>query len=424
MKSTIKKLFCISLAFALSLSVSLKAFAAAPETEQKAAALKQLGLFMGVSETDFALDREPTRVEAIVMLIRALGKSTQAQSCAAAQPFNDVPEWAEKYIAYAYENGLTKGVSETSFGTGNADEAMYLTFMLRALGYDDAKGDFLWNAPQTLASAVGILPEKVSTGAFLRSDVVLVSWAALDAELKGGGKTLAQKLTAEGTFTADAYSKAASGLMETQPSAVTVSSFEELKQAIAGGKAKLITVSSAGTPIVVTEELQIPRGVRVIVGRGCDFYVQGTLKNNGTLQISGANSITDDFINYAVMAVQKGGTVINNGRLVLEAATLSDTMDRGPVGGQLRVFDGTLENNGSVFLKAGAVNTHGGMVAVIEGPFKNNAGAVVIVDGFQVDIAGSFINSSGAVVINNSTVSTEKGGSLTGGGLLTGYAAT
>ena len=36
--------------------------------------LKNLGIFKGVSDTDFALDRAPTRVEALIMLIRVLGK--------------------------------------------------------------------------------------------------------------------------------------------------------------------------------------------------------------------------------------------------------------------------------------------------------------------------------------------------------------
>ena len=44
------------------------------KAEAKAAELKELGLFRGVSDTDFDLNREPTRVEALVMLIRTLGE--------------------------------------------------------------------------------------------------------------------------------------------------------------------------------------------------------------------------------------------------------------------------------------------------------------------------------------------------------------
>lgn len=419
MKHRLKKLSNFILAIALVLCTTLPAHAAASsEAENKATALKQLSLFQGVSETDFALDRAPTRVEAMVMLIRAMGKEAEAQSVGGTHPFTDVPVWADKYIGYAYEKGLTKGVSATSFGTGSADSDMYLTFMLRALGYSDAAGDFAWNAPDTLARAVGILPDTVNTETFLRADVALVSWAALEADLRGGEPRLAKKLMADGVFTGDEYSKAIKMVSEVKPTAVQVSTLAELKTALADKSTTAITVNSVGTPLVVTSEATIPKGVTVTIARGNDFYIEDTLTNNGTLVVMGADSVTGDFINYSVMAVQNGGKVVNNGHLVLCRSEIGDTTDRGPVGGQLRIFEGSFENNGSVFLKAGSVNTHGGMVAVIEGTFTNNA--TVIVDGFQIDIASTFINNAGAVVINNSHISTVKGGSFTGTGTLTG----
>jgi len=124
MKKGIRKILVVTLALAMCFSMMLSAYAATPEAETKAASLKQLGLFMGVSDTDFALDRAPTRVEAVVMLLRAMGEAEAAKAASATHPFTDVPEWANRYIAYAYENGLTKGVSETSFGTGDADSDM------------------------------------------------------------------------------------------------------------------------------------------------------------------------------------------------------------------------------------------------------------------------------------------------------------
>lgn len=419
MKHRAKKLSGLILAIALVACTTLPAHAAATtEADTKAAALKQLTLFQGVSETEFALSRAPTRVEAIVMLLGAMGKRAEALSVGGTHPFTDVPAWADPYIGYAYEKGLTKGVSATSFGTGSADSDMYLTFMLCALGYSAQSGDFAWNAPDTLARAVGILPDTVNTETFLRADVVLISWAALEADLKGGEPRLAKKLMADGVFTRDEYSKAIQLVGEETPTAVQVSTPEELKTALADKSAAAITVNSVGAPLVVTGEVTIPKGVTVTIARGNDFYIEGTLTNNGTLEVMGADSVTGDFVNYSVMAVQNGGKAVNNGRLVLCRSEIGDTEDRGPVGGQLRIFDGSFENNGSVLLKAGSVNTHGGMAAVIEGTFTNSA--TVIVDGFQIDIMGSFINSKGAVVINNATVSTEKGGSFTGDGLLTG----
>jgi len=292
--------------------------------------------------------------------------------------------------------------------------------MLRSLGYRDTDGDFVWNAPDTLAKAVGILPESVNTTNFMRSDVVLVSWAALGAELKGGGQSLAEKLMADEAFDNDALDAANAKVGETKPVPVSVSSLDKLQQALSGQTAKVINVDTAGTPLIVTGKLEIPQGVTVVVNRGSDFYIEGTLINNGMLKVMGANSATADFINYSVMAIQNGGKVVNNGALALEASVIGDTVDRGPVGGQLRIFAGEFQNKGSVFLKKGAMNTEGGMLAVIEGTFTNDG--TVIADGFQIDIASTFINNAGAVVINNSYISIEKGGSFTGDGKLTGGA--
>ena len=103
------------------------------------------------------------------------------------------------------------------------------------------------------------------------------------------------------------------------------------------------------------------------------------------------------------------------------AASLSDRQDRGPVGGQLRVFGGTFDNNGSVYLEAGAVNTHGGIVVVENAAFNNKA--TFVLDGFflRVNEEGIFNNVDGAVVINNSTIITEGTGVFHNNGTLSGY---
>ena len=123
--------------------------------------LERLGLFLGVGEysdgtTDFALWRSPSRAEAVTMLVRALGREDQAAEMGKSHPFTDVPAWADGYVSYAWENGLTKGTSDTAFGAGEtATGAMYVTFMLRALDYVDGE-DFTWDDPWVLARACGI----------------------------------------------------------------------------------------------------------------------------------------------------------------------------------------------------------------------------------------------------------------------------
>lgn len=162
--------------------------------------LKALGFFQGVGKnqdgsTNFDLGRAPSRTEALVMLIRLLGKEGEALSGRWTHPFSDVPNWADKYVGYAYANKLTKGVSNTKFGTDTASCQMYLTFVLRALGYSDSGGtDFIWDKPESMALSIGIMPEGIHVEKFLRADVVMISEAALSAKLKNSNNILIDKL--------------------------------------------------------------------------------------------------------------------------------------------------------------------------------------------------------------------------------------
>lgn len=200
--------------------------------------LKDLGLFRGVSETDFDLDRAPSRVEALVMLIRVLGKESEVTGDTWKHPFTDVPGWADNYVGYAYSKGLTNGQSATQFGTGDANAAMYLTFVLRALGYSDANGkDFSWKDPYTLARETGILTNNVNVDEFWRADVVIVSHSALSSYLNGSQQTLAQKLISAGVFTQSkfdsVYNKGTSAIKPTQNGELTAEEiFEKCSPAV------------------------------------------------------------------------------------------------------------------------------------------------------------------------------------------------
>ncbi len=422
MGKNIKRALALVLVLAISLTMVAPIYAStATEAETKALALKQLGLFKGVSDTEFDLDRAPTRAEAMVMLIRVLGQESEALKGNWSHPFSDVAPWADKYIGYAYEKGLTKGISKTEFGTGNAGSDIFLTFVLRALGYNDAEGDFKWNEPDALATNVGILSGDVNILNFMRADAVLVSWAALEANLKGGSQTLAKKLISVGTFTPEDYFVAQQLVNKKATKVVIVSTVEELKAALADPDVTDVNINSKEGPVVVKNELTIPKGITVTVDRGKDFYIEGMLINNGTINVMGANSIDEanDFINYSVMSVQNGGKLVNNGEVRLLAAELEDTSDHGPIGGQLRLIDGDFENSGAVVLEAGKVNTHGGVVAVVEGKFKNDN--IVVVDGFFFHVVkGALINNSGATVTNNSHIFIDEAGTFTNDGTLSG----
>ena len=176
-----------------------------------ASSLKTLGLFRG-SDTaygeGFDLEKAPTRMEALIMLIRLLGEEKEALCCTASFPFTDIPDWAEPYAAYGYSKGYTNGVGPTEFGTWmSASAEMYTEFLLRALRYSSTAQTDISTAPER-AQAAGVLTagevSALRAQTFLRADVVYLSYYALETNVSGG-TALSDTLVARGVFTADAY---------------------------------------------------------------------------------------------------------------------------------------------------------------------------------------------------------------------------
>ena len=102
------------------------------DTEAQAQMLYDLGLFKG-TDKGFALEKSMTRAEASVMLTRLLGAEKTALAGNWKHPFTDVPQWADKYVGWLYQNGLTKGVSATLYGSQrNVTCGQYCIFLTRA----------------------------------------------------------------------------------------------------------------------------------------------------------------------------------------------------------------------------------------------------------------------------------------------------
>ncbi|MGN1008771.1 MAG: S-layer homology domain-containing protein, partial [Butyricicoccus sp.] len=165
-------------------------------------ALNQMGLFSG-TDKGYELDREPTRAEAAVMLVRLLGGEKEATAKNYTTPFTDVPSWAAPYVGWLYENGLTAGATETTFGTtGKCTAQMYSTFLLRSLGYQDtgASPDFQYANAIQFAEEKGVADyANCDTDNFLRDNVVAMSYTALATQPKDGQHaTLLDQLTASG----------------------------------------------------------------------------------------------------------------------------------------------------------------------------------------------------------------------------------
>lgn len=171
--------------------------------------LNQLGLFRGAGtnadgSVNYDLDRQPNRAEAITMLIRALGAGDQ-EGTTKQHPYQDVPTWANGAVSYARKYDLTRGISATEFGAKSpVTTAMYLTFMLRALGYQDGT-DFVWNSPWETAVQAGILPAQADWATLTRGELVEITAAALFAQHKTTGQPLWERLVSSGAFTAEQF---------------------------------------------------------------------------------------------------------------------------------------------------------------------------------------------------------------------------
>ena len=153
--------------------------------------------------TNFGLGDNLTRVQTVVQVIRFLGVEDEVKAGSFSHPFTDVPAWANNYVGYAYANNITSGRSATVFDPdGVVDEMQFLTFMLRAVGYSDAQGDFVWNDPFAFAYRVGLSNAQIEHRTFNRGDAFRTSWRAIFATAKNK-KAVYENLIADGVFTMD-----------------------------------------------------------------------------------------------------------------------------------------------------------------------------------------------------------------------------
>lgn len=174
-------------------------------------ALNAMGLFQGTGTaygSGYDLEQAPTRIVGLVMFLRLIGEEQAALSSTAANPFVDTPAWCDRYVAYAYQQGYTQGIGpgldgRLYFGADtNITAGEYVTFLLRALGYTDsgAAPDFTWSTALDRAVELGVLTSAertaLSRGAFLRAQVVYLSYFGLSAPLKDGSGILLDKTSA------------------------------------------------------------------------------------------------------------------------------------------------------------------------------------------------------------------------------------
>lgn len=175
------------------------------DTEAQAQMLYDLGLFKG-TDKGFALEKSMTRAEASVMLTRLLGAEKTALSGNWKHPFTDVPQWADKYVGWLYQNGLTKGVSATLYGSQrNVTCGQYCIFLTRAhLDADSYQGTAFVDNDEV---------RQTDEEGFIRGDAVSLSARLLSTNYAKNGdesdRSVAEKLIDDGVFTAEQFKNAA-----------------------------------------------------------------------------------------------------------------------------------------------------------------------------------------------------------------------
>ncbi len=171
----------------LIISIALATTAFGADFEKCADDLSEIGIFKG-TDKGYELDREPTRLEAGVMLVRLLGGEDEALSLSYTAPFSDVPDWGKPYVQYLYDNGLTKGMSETEFGASDlCTTEQYVTFLLRVLGYTEGEdGDFEYgDDARWLAEEIRLLDgANYPWYGFYRGNMAAITYTALALPVK------------------------------------------------------------------------------------------------------------------------------------------------------------------------------------------------------------------------------------------------
>lgn len=104
----------------------------------------EAGITQGEDAAHFAPDAPCTRAQIVTLLWRAAGSPAPSTM----STFDDVPtsSYYAEAVAWAVENGITKGVSETAFAPDAAcTRAEAVTFLYRAAGRPTVSGDAMFS---------------------------------------------------------------------------------------------------------------------------------------------------------------------------------------------------------------------------------------------------------------------------------------
>ena len=158
---------------------------ASEDNQEAIEVLQAAGVMVGDENGNFNPDQNVTRNEMAVIMANLM--DYRVASYSGTSPFTDVPSWAEPYVAACYTNGITSGVSATTYGGDQTVTTSQAALMLmKALGYFQYQSDFGddWQlATVSQANKIDLLVD-VASGvreAMTRNDVAQLVLNTLEA---------------------------------------------------------------------------------------------------------------------------------------------------------------------------------------------------------------------------------------------------
>ena len=233
----LKKLLAVIVSICVLATFTVPAFAADSTLSADTKTCADIGVLVGDGGgvTPEYGATVPTRVQALVMVLRLTGNLADAQAFTGTENFADVSKasWAKSLLAYAKAHPELGFVGDgTNFNpTAEITPQEYYKVLLTALGYaipaDYAYADTLTFAKNTVKLAMGGDVEK-----FTIDSLAVATDEGLKAKVKHGSKTLAAKLVDAGKL--DKAAAVAAGLYVEAPAVVTVASVsaDNLKQVV------------------------------------------------------------------------------------------------------------------------------------------------------------------------------------------------
>lgn len=172
-------------------------------TKQRRENLAKLGVFFEeFADEDYF--KTPTREQTVYLTVKLLGVKEEVLAESADCPFTDVSDAYKSYVSYANEQGLILNKeSDTLLG---ADTPVYshefLSYVLAALGYFEANGDFAAGESYLLASELDLCtkikykdPTKTD---FTMTDVLSILYNSMTVRVKDTKTKIVSRLIQNG----------------------------------------------------------------------------------------------------------------------------------------------------------------------------------------------------------------------------------